>query len=225
MSPRSFRVPKRSPWSWRMNFQLMVRMRKLVKNGSTTSSSSAFLWLPPAERDRVRDRVADGDGQDGRDEPVLQRADELGAVPAERLGVDADVAGELEALGEAALLERDREHRDHRDHEEDEQPQPARGEQQVRDGRAEATHQPLASADGAAEGSGHPWITTLNSSFHCRSSSSVRSLYGWVCASCSAVGWMVAAITFSCVSPLLVAFRRGRRGSVRGRCPTRQRPA
>ena len=30
-----------------MNFQLMVRMRKLVKNGRTTSSSSAFLWLPP----------------------------------------------------------------------------------------------------------------------------------------------------------------------------------
>ncbi len=42
-SPISLSVPRTKPWSARMNFQLMVRMMKLVKNGRITSSRRTFL--------------------------------------------------------------------------------------------------------------------------------------------------------------------------------------
>jgi hypothetical protein len=46
-TPRSLSVPRTKPWSARMNFQLIVRMMKLVKNGMITSRSRMFLYRPP----------------------------------------------------------------------------------------------------------------------------------------------------------------------------------
>src|SRR4051794_37337043 len=39
--------PTTDPWSPRIVFHARVRIRKLVKNGTTTSPSSAFLKRPP----------------------------------------------------------------------------------------------------------------------------------------------------------------------------------
>ena len=69
--------PRSGPSSPSRIFQLIVRIRKLVKNGAMTRNRMQVLVAAAAERDRVGDREADEEREQRREAAVDDRVEEL----------------------------------------------------------------------------------------------------------------------------------------------------
>ena len=78
-----------------------------MKNGAMTSTSRMFFQRPALKRDRVGQRVADEQREQGRGPGVDERADELRVSRSrDRVGVGREVPGERVALLQRARLQR-----------------------------------------------------------------------------------------------------------------------